>query len=102
MEVNNTAYNTRKQKWFIEHLDKKVFEPTLEEVQKEITLNEWLFYFVSRITMTPHERYFETLAVGGTEEESQEEKNKTASDILNDYQDYPDYDKVLSVRTEWV
>jgi hypothetical protein len=36
----------------------------------------------------------------GTEEGALAEKNKTTLDILNDYRDYHDYDKVLSVWTE--
>jgi hypothetical protein len=50
--------------------------------------------------MTPHQRFHDTLAVGGTEEEAQEEMNKTTSEILGDYRNFQDFDVVLNIWTE--
>jgi hypothetical protein len=50
--------------------------------------------------MTSHERYFETLAVGGTIENAEAERDKTKLDILKDYKGYPDFEMVLNIWTE--
>jgi hypothetical protein len=69
-------------------------------VKRDITFEEWFFYAINRIAMNSEQRYWAMLEVGGTEEGALAEKNKTTLDILNDYRDYHDYDKVLSVWTE--
>lgn len=86
VQVHSEAYNERKEKWFKEHPTKKLFEPTLQEVERDMGLEEWIWYFVTRIAMTPHERYFEILSVGGTDEEARLEKEKTDLEILQDYE----------------
>lgn len=96
----NDAHNERKKNWFMKHPYKTIFEPNYEDELKNIKLDEWLWYLVSRISMTPHERYFETLAVGTSEEEAIAEKNKSTLDILYDYRSYQDFDMVQSIWIE--
>lgn len=100
MQVNNQAYNDRKEKWFKRNPDKRIFEPTLEEIRRDAILDEWFFYFVNRVATSPHQRHYETLAVGGTDEEAILEKEKTELEILQDYEGWQDYDKVQQVWTE--
>lgn len=95
------AYKRRKENWFRQHPDQQFFSPALEEARRDTELQEWVWYFIERVYgMTNEQRYYAALELGDTEEEAQKEKNKTVLDILNDYRDYPEFDKVLKVWTE--
>ena len=79
------AYKQRRDKWLEEHPGEQYFNPTLEETRRDTELQEWVWYFIERVYgMTNEQRYYAALELGDTEEEAQEEKNNTVSDILND------------------
>jgi uncharacterized protein YqcC (DUF446 family) len=94
------AYRQRRDKWFEEHPDKQFFENTYEEFVRDCKLEEWLWYFIERVYgMTTNEQRYHAALVGSTEEEAQEERNKTDLDILNDYEKYDRYKEVLEIWT---
>lgn len=71
------AYKERKRKWFEEHPDKHFFESTYEEFVRDCKLEEWLWYFISRIfDRTPED-----------------------IEVLNDYKEYDRCEEVLEIWT---
>jgi hypothetical protein len=51
------AHQERKEKWFKEHPGKQHFELTLEEVRRDMQLDEWIYYLACRLCRTPEQRY---------------------------------------------
>jgi hypothetical protein len=101
--VYQKAYHDRKHKWYERHGKSEagdLFCPTLEEELSDTELDEWFYYFINRIRLTPEQRYQNALRAGCLEIEALKEKNKNSIDILKDYQGYQDYDIVLKIWTE--
>jgi len=117
-EMHNNAYKQRKDKWFEKNPEQQYFSPTLEETRKDCRLEEWLWYFVSRIfDRTPQQRFQDERHpsygwnhksnVHSIEEPCKEgcrfwNKEGRIEDIevLEDYKDYNRYQEVFNVWSE--
>jgi hypothetical protein len=112
---HDIAYQERKAKWFKEHPETEYLSDEFVCDTKNITFDEWGWYFVSRINNTSAKRYQELKHprrgwghlsnVHGVEDPCiegcrfyPEEGEVSALEILEDYKDYQGYDEV---RSKW-
>ncbi|HZD35628.1 MAG TPA: hypothetical protein VE130_10520 [Nitrososphaeraceae archaeon] len=111
------AYKQRKDKWFRQHSDQQFFSPSLEETRRDTELQEWLWYFISRISeRTPEQRYQdEKRRIHGWNHKSNshgidepcvegcrfwpDEGRIEDVEVLKDYEEYDRYEEVLEIWT---
>lgn len=111
------AYRQRKEDWFKKHPEQQWFSPSLEETRRDTKLEEWIWYFVSRIfERTPEQKFKDEKHpshgfghysnVHDPDEKCregcrfwQDEGRIEDIEVLKDYEKYNGYEEVFNIWT---